>query len=710
MAKPKFAKNLFILGLLLISAVAMAAVPVTKVISPVAGTWANPQSLIVDSEPGTEVFYSLNGEDPLVSGFAYDGPVLLEGTGDFSLTVVSVSKEGASRPKTIQYSVQNSQNLDFINLSVDSPIVPMYKDSAIKMPNDVSWFVGTSTSSIPDEKLFQKGGEIALYSNCDIVEYIPLVIKKDNAFYRYVLKIGFSDSLRYSAPVPSVTGIEFFAWNYIRLLDGEKATYSIDDGEWKTTNTLIAIDRTKNHTIKWQRADRSDFVKVFFIPAKPNLLGVPEKGFTNQSVKLKLDSNDYQIGYNSPDGNLLFTREINVDTVSGDCASVSVDFDIYFQGIKQGSINPAFIIDRRNPVLPEIVSSATDNFSRSSIELNFISDDEVFYSVSSPIKSETGFDSFDITDSEMISEKSKFQEAENNRVILTAPKYEAVCYTVYAYAKDISGNCSEITTYTAIIDSKNFYVDSSADSSIAHLGTKFDPYSTIEEAIDSIKSNNVTLYLKGNFNLSKPVSILADCQILGEEKTRLSFTSNAQLLIENANVSIENCIFEKQVPQTGDVIQKNLFQVYDSTFKAKNCEFVCYFDFSGNCITAKNSSVSLEDSGLSVYASSYASAINAENSLLKIQKGRINSSAKTAVAISSANNSCIIDESEIKVIGTYTRACEFLSVVWEIQNSTFVSQNAIKPQSAIWMDSFSSKNVDFKNKVQGFTTLYVQSN
>ena len=50
---------------------------------------------------------------------------------------------------------------------------------------------------------------------------------------------------------------------------------------------------------------------------------------------------------------------------------VSVDFDIYFQGIKQGSINPAFIIDRRKPVLPEIVSSATDNFSRSSIELNF---------------------------------------------------------------------------------------------------------------------------------------------------------------------------------------------------------------------------------------------------------------------------------------------------------------------------------------------------
>ena len=710
MAKSKLYRNLFIFGLLLVSTFAMAAAPVTNIISPVSGTWANPQSLIVDSEPGTEVYYSLNGEDPLVSGFAYDGSVLLEGTGDFSLTVVSVSKEGTSRPKTVKFSVENKESLSFVNNAVDSAIIPMFKGSEIEMPKDVFWFVGTSDTNIPEEKFFQNGGKIALHSNCDIVNYIPLIVKKNNNYYRYVLKTGYSDSLRYSAPVPSVTGIEFFAWNYLRLLDGEKAVYSIDDGPWKETNTLISIDRTKNHTIKWQKADKSDLMKVFYIPAKPQLLGVPEKGFTNQSVKLKLDSNDYQIGYNSPDGNLLFTKELSVDTVSGDCASISIDFDIYFQGIKQGSINPIFLIDRRNPTVPEVSSNATNHFSREDINIQFLSNDEVFYSVSEPIFNEIGFDSLDVLDSEKKPEKTMFKKAENNSIVLPAKNDSAVFYTVYAYSKDISGNCSDIISYSAIIDSKNFYVDSNADSSVSHLGTKFDPFASIENAIASIKSNNVCFYLKGAFTISKPISVLADCKIIGETNTRLYFTANSQLSIENAVVSIENCTLEKQVPQTGDVIQKNLLRIYDSTFEANNCEFVCYFDFSGNCISAKDSKITLENSGLSIYASSYASAINSENSLIKLQSLRINSSAKTAVGISAANNSCIVDNSEIKVIGSYTRACEFLSVVWDIQNSNLVSQNAINPQNAIWMDSFSTKNVDFKNKFQGFTSLYTQAN
>ena len=709
MAKLSLTKRFLTFGFLLVSSVLMAATPVTKIISPVEGTWANPQSLIVDTEPGTEVFYSLNGEDPLVSGFAYDGPVLLDGSGDFSLTVVSVSKEGNSQPKTIHYTVENKPLLSYVKTSVDSPVIAMYKDSVIDIPKDNFWFVGDSTSVIPEEKYFQNGGKVGLYSNCDVVNYIPLIVKKDNDYYRYVLKTGYSDSLRYSSPVPSVTGIEFYSWNYIRLLEGEKAVYSIDDGPWIETNTLISIDRTKNHTIKWQKADKSDYIKVFYIPAKPKLLGIPEKGFTNQNVKLKLDSNDYQLGYNSPDGNLLFTKELNIDTVTGDCASISMDFDIYFQGIKQGSINPVFIIDRRNPLVPEIDSSTETNFSRENIEIQFVSNDEVFYSLSEPILSEEGFDSFDILTFEVCPEKTMFKKAENNHITLPAKNDSAIFYTVYAYSKDISGNCSDIISYSAIIDSKNYYVDSSADKAVSHLGTKFDPFPTIEEAVKNTKGNNISFYLKGNFTISKPISIFADCKIIGEGDARLNFTSNAQLTIENANVSVNNCIFVKQVPQTGDVIQKNLLRVYDSVLSTQNCEFVCYFDYSGNCISAKQSTISFENSGLSIYASAYASAINAEDSFVKLQGLRINSSAKTAVGISAANNSCIIDNSEINVIGSYTRACEFLSVVWDVQNTTFSSQNAINPQSAIWMDAFSTKNVDFKNKVQGFSSLYLQS-
>jgi len=709
MAKCTKIKNIFIVGFFLISSFFYAAVPQTKIISPVAGTWANPQSLIVDNEPGTEVFYSLNGEDPLVSGFAYDGPVLLEGSGKFKLTVISVSKEGTSLPKTIEYTVENKATPSYIKTPKDSPVIPMYKDSSIVFPQSTAWFAGYSSSPIPEEDIFQYGDKVALYSNCDIVNYIPLIIKENNSYYRYILKTGFSDSLRYSAPVPTVNGIEFYSWNYIRLSDGEKSLYSIDGSSWKETSTLIYVDRSVDHQIRWKKANNSDTEKEFFIPAKPRLIGVPEKGFTNQNVKLKLDSNDYQIGYNSPDGNLLFTKEIAVDTVTGDCASISIDFDIYFQGIKQGSINPSFLIDRRNPAVPTFESSAVKNFSREDVEINILSDDNVYYSISSPIFEPTGFASSDVEQIQKTPDKSMFKMLDSHSLVLSSAKDAAVFYTVYAYSMDNSGNCSNISSYSVIIDSKNYYVNSSVQSSTSHLGTKYDPLPSINEAITLVKSDNVCLYLDGSFVIEKPVTIATNCTILGKENTRLYFSSNAQLSIENAKVLIENCTLEKQVPQTGDVIQKNLLRIYNSEFIANNCEFVCYFDFSGNCITAKNSMVTLENSGLSIHASSYASAINAEDTLLNLYTVRISSSAKTAVGISASNNTCVVDNSEIIVIGSYTRACEFLSVVWNFQYSTLVSKNAIQAKNAIWMDSYSTKNVDFKNKLTGFTSLYIQA-
>ena len=98
------------------------------------------------------------------------------------------------------------------------------------------------------------------------------------------------------------------------------------------------------------------------------------------------------MGYKSPDGNVLFTNEITVDTVTGDSASISINFDIYYQGIKQGSINPVFLIDRRNPFVPEVVSTTENNFSRDNVEVTFVSNEEVYYSISSPIFNTDGFD------------------------------------------------------------------------------------------------------------------------------------------------------------------------------------------------------------------------------------------------------------------------------------------------------------------------------
>ena len=48
------------------------------IISPARGQWCNQQVLVLDSSSALELYYSFSGTDPFVSGFAYDGPVLIK--------------------------------------------------------------------------------------------------------------------------------------------------------------------------------------------------------------------------------------------------------------------------------------------------------------------------------------------------------------------------------------------------------------------------------------------------------------------------------------------------------------------------------------------------------------------------------------------------------------------------------------------------------
>ena len=76
-----------------------------EIISPVEGTWANRQPLVLDCAPETEVYYSFSGYDPLEFGFAYDGPVLIDLNGNITLNLVAVHGDGSITRKTVSYIV-----------------------------------------------------------------------------------------------------------------------------------------------------------------------------------------------------------------------------------------------------------------------------------------------------------------------------------------------------------------------------------------------------------------------------------------------------------------------------------------------------------------------------------------------------------------------------------------------------------------------------
>ena len=76
---------------IVLTALVFAAVSAdVKIINLVKGVWANKQSLVLELSEGESAYYSLNGSDPRESGFAYDGPVALDVSGDVEDPLVDI--------------------------------------------------------------------------------------------------------------------------------------------------------------------------------------------------------------------------------------------------------------------------------------------------------------------------------------------------------------------------------------------------------------------------------------------------------------------------------------------------------------------------------------------------------------------------------------------------------------------------------------------
>ena len=89
------------------------------IVSPRSGTWMNKQPLVLEVPESCEVFYSFSGSHPMESGFAYDGPVMLDAEGDVSVRIALVFPHGDAMIYTIDYSVQPQKGDADLSLDVN---------------------------------------------------------------------------------------------------------------------------------------------------------------------------------------------------------------------------------------------------------------------------------------------------------------------------------------------------------------------------------------------------------------------------------------------------------------------------------------------------------------------------------------------------------------------------------------------------------------
>ncbi len=704
MVNRKISIILVVLVLCLVSAFSQEVV-----VSPTKGVWANYQSLVLDLPPNVDAYYSLSGENPLESGFAYDGPVLLELDGYVQVEVVTVDDKNGKNFYSIGYTVNNQPALSYMPLSLDNPTLTVNDENTITIPSDVQY-------SVSNANIFNSGDILKIDGNMLFERFVLLTVNDGAIPYRYVLKVG-DASIREITELTS-TSVQIDDWNYITFLVDGPVVYTIDNGPLRqTVSGKIFIERNEDHTIKWQKyeGDVSEVFNVIELPKKPMVMGMPASPTTNESVTLTLSDNRYTFAQNVSKNNVVYTNEYYIDTLQNDAFGFSEKIDIYFDGLKHGSIQPVFIIDKLAPSAPILTSSNTSGFARDSVDVVVQASDTVYYYIPNPRTSKTGFSSDEhLLDSNIPHEDvTKYTILKNNKIQLVNNSGLAQSYDVFAFTSDFAGNKSDISHYKVVLDPYNYYVSSSSLSEET-LGTHDKPFTDFVQVLSVLnKKSFQNIYIDGVFTDISSLSFTKDVSLYLKDNTRLIISPDASISIDNASVSFSGGTIEQSNPDDSPELQNTLISAQSATVTFDNVEFLLSGGINSNCIVLDNSSAQILDSGVTVQTLAYGAGIKANNSVVLSKNSRFVMVAETAIGMSLVNSSAQVRDSSFTGIGALSRSLEFINSTYSVLNNNFVfSKSSIAKNNAqstaIWHDKQTVQNTLSDNSIDGFSALIIQ--
>lgn len=684
-----------------------------RIISPVEGIFNNRQALVIDVADGAECFYSFTGSDPLTSGFAYDGPVLIDASGNISVNVVCL-KDDLREEYSVNFTVDDTtssmvssssigEKEYFVASVVAGGFYNWSSDLPLNIPAEFRYALGSG------DPVFLPGQTLKLEGDNALGRYLPCNVTDGTNNWRFIIKIvpGVSAFMAKYEGVPFKIG----DWENFTFT-GEKLIYCIDDSDWSASRETVTLDRSVAHKIKWQDVayEHGNPVYVYILPPKPQL---NVSGNGAGAIKAALDGNaEYAMKlqkcgvsgeYNFDGG---YFTECALDVFAGEEISGEAVFDIYYRGCHQGTISVPVAIDRKPPAAPVIETEFKGLFIRSSVNLtiNSKSQGDIFYAVSAPffVPSE------DMTKTEISYpqvEAKNFKKYDKS-VRLMAGKNGAVYYKVKAYVKDEAGNVSETTEYSIIIDEYNYYVDSEAKNSLCD-GSRNNPFTTLSQAFSVVNGNKfVHFYIKGTFNLSEGEHVISsNVSLTPVGETRIVFPANSTLVIKDAGVEVENIIFEKaSAGKTAAGETKEMFVLQNATANVSGCEIVGVFGTSGTVINCQDSVLLLNDCGITAQGQVYSCGINGSESKVGLKNCRVSTVAPTCVNFSLAGGTFDLHNSTCQVNGQIGRIAELSKTVVRYANNSFKGKlgKETKILLPVWADGevvfYENKN----NTVKGF--------
>lgn len=687
------------LSLILLLFVSMASFAFADVgfISPEAGSWSNKQMLVIDNVSEGEYYYSINGSDPEKSGFAYDGPVLLDVTGDVTLKVTHVATDGSKSHGEVKYNVtlndgEKNSYKPFISKFYKSGILNYKSGEILEIPEPLYF----SFEENPDFYIF--GNKLYISNNSILSRYIPCTVydKANELKWHFVINVNSSVAGIYSKrEVP----FSVDDWETITFND-DKLIYKIDSELWGQPTEPVKLDRSVSHMISWQSVDYKvgNVVEYFVLPPKPVVAsrvnddgsvvfeiesmgaGTEEVADVTVSESENTTASDvtapcYALGVLKDDKNNsqeLF-KEVYVDAFLGEKISGEVQLAVFADAVYQGQLTLPYNIDKVPPLSPVIESSAKTFYSRNGVDVNINYEDSVdlYVALSTPYEIDNIREVYS-KDSPVLSEiQLNDYEVHNDDYKLQFPAVEGkvIYYKVAAYTKKglLKSNVEE---YCVVVDQSGYYFNK---DSVAPLqeGTIINPFTKFQQCVEAMKDvRSATLTVKGDLYIDKKYEIHSNLKIVNGGDCRIIFGPKGSIEMHGSTLEITDCRMHK-IPSPKSTSILPFFKLNHGALDMKNCQIAGDFAKNGAIIDALNSIVNVQDSIVSVTADYYSSFISCIDSRVSVFNSSITTTGDTSVVISANNGELSISDNKFRIIGKTGRIAELFGVNARFENNEF---------------------------------------
>ncbi|MCQ2586634.1 MAG: hypothetical protein MJ174_00865 [Treponema sp.] len=658
-----------------------------KIKSPVEGNWSNKQMLIIDEyDKNLDYYFSLNGSDPEISGFAYDGPVLLDLTGKISLRI----KRSDGVEKYINFSVSpdygyDGNYSDFIYEFIEKGELNYTCGNTINIPEKLCY---SFTDRLTDLK---KGSGISISNKNVVSKNLPCLLydSESGKKWRFIININPAIEERnyknnYPFKINNWKDLTFTDKNYI---------YRVDNKYWHGFDTSEILDRSVEHTIYWQSIDYKEGnpIESFVLPPKPSYVAhkipLKEHWFTIKG------NPDYRFGIidENNDTDYLYTS-LGADTFPGDKIEGSMNIGFFYKTVYQGKMNQVYSIDKSIPEIPEIIPDSKDFYVKKNLilDINCKPDSSLAIAISKPFV--INDDSVEITpeyfaDQDIQMDNFVFLNTDTFRTELIPVNDNSTYYRIKTFAYNEIDE-SLVVEYSVVVGENIFYI-SNIDNPVKD-GSKKYPFTDFSKCMDAVSMCDYSkIKIIGSVNIKEPQTINTNCDFINESDGELIFENQSFLNFIDSNVIFKDLDFTVQDDYTGNKSNPMILS-QNSNLTFYNCLISANFNKNASVFEISNSSLTCSELIAAINSTEYSSFMTAINSIVNIKDSKINNSSNFASCFTFKESEIILDKNEFMVTGNRGRICDFFNSTGSVSNNSFnCDLQDLKKSGAINKDELS---------------------